>query len=56
MFLRKSVDTQRTTRHYIPEDDTLHNHRSENLKSYMAIINIIVVGGVVANTNINPCS
>jgi hypothetical protein len=28
------VDTQRTTRRYIPEDDTLHNHRCENLKSY----------------------
>jgi hypothetical protein len=30
-----SVDTQRTTRRYIPEDDTLHNHPCENLKSYM---------------------
>jgi hypothetical protein len=29
-----SVDTQRTTRCYIPEDATLHNHRCENLKSY----------------------
>jgi hypothetical protein len=28
------VDTQRTTRRYIPEDGTLHNHRCENLKSY----------------------
>jgi hypothetical protein len=28
-----SVDTQRTTRRHIPEDDTLHNHRCENLKS-----------------------
>jgi hypothetical protein len=25
---------QRTTRRYIPEVDTLHNHRCENLKSY----------------------
>jgi hypothetical protein len=25
---------QRTTRRHIPEDDTLHNHRCENLKSY----------------------
>jgi hypothetical protein len=24
-----------TTRHHIPEDDTLHNHRCENLKSYI---------------------
>jgi hypothetical protein len=29
-----SVATQRTTRRHIPEDDTLHNHRCENLKSY----------------------
>jgi hypothetical protein len=29
-----SVVTQRTTRRYIPEDGTLHNHRCENLKSY----------------------
>jgi hypothetical protein len=27
--------SQRTTRRHIPEDDTLHNHRCENLKSYM---------------------
>jgi hypothetical protein len=32
-----SVDTQRTTRRYIPEDGTLHNHRCENLKSYNLI-------------------
>jgi hypothetical protein len=25
--------TQQTTRRHIPEDDTLHNHRCENLKS-----------------------
>jgi hypothetical protein len=29
-----SVATQQTTRSYIPEVDTLHNHRCENLKSY----------------------
>jgi hypothetical protein len=29
-----SVDFQRTTRRYIPEDRTLHNHRCENLKYY----------------------
>jgi hypothetical protein len=29
-----SVGAQRTTRRYIPEDSTLHNHRCENLKSY----------------------
>jgi hypothetical protein len=31
----KSVDFQRTTRRYVPEDRTLHNHRRENLKSYI---------------------
>jgi hypothetical protein len=29
-----SSDFQRTTRRYISEDGTLHNHRCENLKSY----------------------
>jgi hypothetical protein len=29
-----SVDFQRTTRRYIPEDSTLHNYRCENLKFY----------------------
>jgi hypothetical protein len=29
-----SGETQRTTRRHIPEDDTLHNHRCENLKPY----------------------
>jgi hypothetical protein len=32
-----SVDAQRTTRCYIPEDGTLHNHRCENLKSYSVV-------------------
>jgi hypothetical protein len=30
-----SVEPQRTTRRHIPEDDTLQNHRCENLKFYM---------------------
>jgi hypothetical protein len=29
-----SVETQRTTGHHIPEDNTLHNQRCENPKSY----------------------
>jgi hypothetical protein len=29
-----SADFQRTARHYIPEDSTLHNHCCENPKSY----------------------
>jgi hypothetical protein len=31
----RSVDFQRTTRRYIPEDSTLHNDSCENLKSYI---------------------
>jgi hypothetical protein len=30
-----SADTQLTARRYIAEDGTLHNHRCENLKSYL---------------------
>jgi hypothetical protein len=30
-----SIDIQRTTRRYSPEVSTLHNHRCENLKSYI---------------------
>jgi hypothetical protein len=30
------VETQQTTRRNIPEDNTLHNHRCENLKSYLS--------------------
>jgi predicted GIY-YIG superfamily endonuclease len=33
----KQVATQRTTRRHIPEDDTLQNHRCENLKSYTTL-------------------
>jgi hypothetical protein len=33
-YSEASVDFQRTTRRYIPEDRTFHNHRCENLKSY----------------------
>jgi hypothetical protein len=29
------VDFQQTTRRYIPEDSALHNHRCDNLKSYI---------------------
>jgi hypothetical protein len=32
----RSVDFQRNTRRYIPEGNTFHNHRCENLKSYKA--------------------
>jgi hypothetical protein len=45
-----SVDIQRTTRRYIPEDGTLYNHRCENLKSYneyFDIFNKIVILRIV---------
>jgi hypothetical protein len=32
-----SVNFQRTTQRYIPEDRTLHNHRCENLNSYKGL-------------------
>jgi hypothetical protein len=32
-----SGTTQRTTRRHIPEEDTLQNHRCENLKSYTQV-------------------
>jgi hypothetical protein len=35
-----SGTTQRTTRRHIPEEDTLQNHRCENLKSYMSFYNV----------------
>jgi hypothetical protein len=33
-FLRKAPAFHLSTRRYIPEDETLHNHRCENLRSY----------------------
>jgi hypothetical protein len=35
MFLLNVIDFQRTTQGYIPEDITLHNHRCENLRSFI---------------------
>jgi hypothetical protein len=32
----KAVASRATTRRYIPEDKTLHNHRCQNLKTYIA--------------------
>jgi hypothetical protein len=36
-----SVDIQRTTRRSIPKVETLHNHRSENLKSYTILFIVV---------------
>jgi hypothetical protein len=35
-----SVDFQRITRRYIPEDGTLLNHRCENLESYILTLTL----------------
>jgi hypothetical protein len=34
--------TQRTTRRHIQENDTLHNHHCENLKSYKYLRSLII--------------
>jgi hypothetical protein len=43
-----SINTQQNTRRHIPEDDTLHNHRCENLKSYTEILGSNPIRGVHA--------
>jgi hypothetical protein len=43
-----SVDFQRTTRPYIPDNRTHHNHRCENLRSYKihkyVIVTVVLYG------------
>jgi hypothetical protein len=36
-FSDMSVDFKRTTRRYFPEERTIHDHRCENLKSYLKL-------------------
>jgi hypothetical protein len=48
-----SVDIQRITRRYIPEDGTLHNHRCENLKSYILVLSRCLPG-VLKQDNVCP--
>jgi hypothetical protein len=38
-----SVDTQWTTRRHIPEDDTSHNHRCENIETYIAYVWLVLL-------------
>jgi hypothetical protein len=38
-----SVDTQRTTPRYIPENGTLHNHRCENFKFHMSNMSCVLI-------------
>jgi hypothetical protein len=39
--IKMTVDFQRTTRCFIPEDRTVHNHNFENLRSYKIIISLL---------------
>jgi hypothetical protein len=49
-----SVDVQRTTRRYIPEDKTIHNHRCDNLKFYEYLTpRVTAMGDVVRSPVIN---
>jgi hypothetical protein len=44
-FTETTVDHQRITRCYVPEDSIVHNHSSDNLKSYAySLINYFVDG------------
>jgi hypothetical protein len=55
-----SVANQQTARRHIPEDDTLYNHRCENLKSYTrkCIRNVYVSYWIYKNSSKwdPPCS
>jgi hypothetical protein len=48
-FSETSLEFQRTTRRYIPEDRTPHNRRCENLKSYN--VNLICRGSLEGATS-----
>jgi hypothetical protein len=47
-----SVDFQQTTRRYIPEDSSLHNHRCENLKSFIEYIFLFHTSLVLHNLSL----
>jgi hypothetical protein len=51
-----SVGLQRTTRRYIPEDDTLHNHRCENHKLYKRNYKVRHYAVVCRLTSLSVCS
>jgi hypothetical protein len=42
-----SVNSYQSTRHYNPEDGHVRTHRRENLKSYLAIINLITINQII---------
>jgi hypothetical protein len=45
-----SGTTQRTTGRHIPEEDTLQNHRYENLKSY---VKLFACNSIFISVNVN---
>jgi hypothetical protein len=47
-----SVACQQTTRRHIPEDDSLHNHRCENLKSYLCVRSWLIICFCTARRNL----
>jgi hypothetical protein len=48
-----SVDSQRSTQRYIPEDSTLDNHCCKNLKSYIwTTISLNVINRLIQATEI----
>jgi hypothetical protein len=51
-----SVDFQRASRRHIPEDRTLHNHRCQNLKSYINRSKAIPVTGRRVRLTTSPPS
>jgi hypothetical protein len=53
---KTSVDFQQTTWRYIPEASTLHNHRCENLKSYIKYTTLTQSHNVYAVSFIQFCS
>jgi hypothetical protein len=51
-----SGTTQRTTRRHIPEEDTLQNHRCENLKSYRFEVLKALTMRTKISWDYTPCS
>jgi hypothetical protein len=39
--LETSIDSERTIRHYVPEGRSRHNHRFNNVKSYIVLLSYL---------------
>jgi hypothetical protein len=50
-----SAEYQRTTRHYISEDRTLHNHRCENLRFHWLTLFIFFVSFFISLVSSDYC-